>query len=611
MSAHDAASGDERALIEAARVGDPAALQKLWESHHAAARRYANALTRRFDPDDLVSEAFLRVFTTLRNGHGPTDALRPYLFVTVRNVAITWAKTPESRALDEIDEPAYDANIGGALMEGANRDKLREALESLPEQWRQILWATEIEGQRPAQLSERFGLQANSVAALAYRAREALRYAWVQAHVEGDGEAGEHQWVRERVGRYICQALTPRQRERFEEHLDGCRQCADTVREAKHLAVLPIGVSALALLVELGAPTPTASAATLSPAPRGARHVARGARRLATRPATVIATTVAATCVVVASLSALSPTDGHTTFSDPPVAAQQPFVDPTVVEETPPPAPLPDPPPSPSAPAPVETPEEVISAPPSATPAPVDPDLPAPGDSPTVPPPTTTFTLASISAGTTGVAALEIVNAGVDFVQRSDGVAGSSAIFTANDTLTFVPQASIANEYVLRGGARVASAIDITRCTTPPPQRTLRCEIDPAVPNPPTPQQWTWSSGDIRRLHLAVTVSADAEPGTHRGSGSITLRSESGDLVQFASDWQVDVPTRSGPEAPNVESVIPDSTGYTVYGTAKRGQVITVRTGLSVLGDTTPDADGRWTIRLPDGTTGPLYAEAS
>ncbi len=197
---HEGPALQDRALLEAARAGSADAFRELWRQHHRAAHRYASALTRRFDADDLVSEAFSPMFSALRSGGGPGEALRPYLFVTIRNIAIKWAKQPGVRSLEEIDEPAYDVDLGGALMQAADRQKLQDALGSLPAQWQHILWATEVKGQRPAELAPTLGLQPNSVAALAYRAREALRHAWVQVHMGDDLGDGEHRWVRERAG---------------------------------------------------------------------------------------------------------------------------------------------------------------------------------------------------------------------------------------------------------------------------------------------------------------------------------------------------------------------------------------------------------------------------
>lgn len=298
-----AQSADEEGpLLESARGGSSDAMRELWRRHHGAARRYAASLTRRFDADDLVSEAFLRVFTALQNGGGPSGALRPYLYVTIRNTAARWGKLPGDRSLDDIDEPGYDADMGGSLVALANRDKLQEAMRSLPEQWQQILWATEIQGRRPAELAQRFNLRPNSVAALSYRAREALKQAWVQAHVGDDLGSGEHRWVRERVGRYVCHALTPRQQTRFQGHVDGCGPCAAVVQDAGHLAVLPIGVSAILLLVGAAgtAALEPASAPASALAPPSTRPPRRAGRRLPRASFSAITATVTAATGIVA-----------------------------------------------------------------------------------------------------------------------------------------------------------------------------------------------------------------------------------------------------------------------------------------------------------------------
>lgn len=54
------------------------------------------------------------------------------------------------------------------------RTMIARAFASLPERWQAVLWHTETEGARPAEVASLLGLTANGVAALAYRAREGL-----------------------------------------------------------------------------------------------------------------------------------------------------------------------------------------------------------------------------------------------------------------------------------------------------------------------------------------------------------------------------------------------------------------------------------------------------
>ncbi|MCW5950718.1 MAG: sigma-70 family RNA polymerase sigma factor [Propionibacteriaceae bacterium] len=49
------------------------------------------------DPDDVVAEAFTRIWSALCAGGGPEQAFGPYLRATVRNVAITLATTGSRR----------------------------------------------------------------------------------------------------------------------------------------------------------------------------------------------------------------------------------------------------------------------------------------------------------------------------------------------------------------------------------------------------------------------------------------------------------------------------------------------------------------------------------
>ena len=58
-----------------------------------------------------------------------------------------------------------------------------QAFASLPERWQLVLWHTEVEGRSAAEVAPILGLAPNAVAALAYRAREGLRQAYLNAHI--------------------------------------------------------------------------------------------------------------------------------------------------------------------------------------------------------------------------------------------------------------------------------------------------------------------------------------------------------------------------------------------------------------------------------------------
>src|SRR5207247_10580581 len=57
------------------------------------------------------------------------------------------------------------------------------AFSRLPDRWRTVLWHLEVEGDTPAEVAPMFGLSGNGVSALAMRAREGLRQAYLQEHI--------------------------------------------------------------------------------------------------------------------------------------------------------------------------------------------------------------------------------------------------------------------------------------------------------------------------------------------------------------------------------------------------------------------------------------------
>ena len=180
------AGGDaDTDLLAAVRAGDTAAYGALYKRHRAAARRFASGLTRDpADVDDLVAETFAKVFATLRAGRGPLVAFRAYLHTTLRNVCYHWAR--RDRRIEFTDDlTRYD---DGEPFLDPTLDRLEHAyaaraFRQLPARWRDVLWLTEVEGARPAEIAPRLGLTPNAVAVLAHRAREGLRRLYLQQHV--------------------------------------------------------------------------------------------------------------------------------------------------------------------------------------------------------------------------------------------------------------------------------------------------------------------------------------------------------------------------------------------------------------------------------------------
>src|SRR5579875_485925 len=231
-------------LIRASRSGDTAAYGCLYERHVGAARALATRLMRGpAEVDDVVAEAFARVLDLLHRGGGPEDAFRPYLLTAVRRVAYDRFRA-ESRQVVSGEMEAFDPGqpfIDPAVA-GLERTMIARAFLSLPERWRAVLWHTEIEGAKPAEVAALLGLSANGVAALAYRAREGLRQAYLQMHLSTVRQ--ECRPVAEKLGAYVRGGLSKRDEAAVTAYLEHCADCRATCAELADVNVALRGVVA-------------------------------------------------------------------------------------------------------------------------------------------------------------------------------------------------------------------------------------------------------------------------------------------------------------------------------------------------------------------------------
>jgi RNA polymerase sigma factor (sigma-70 family) len=213
-------------LIKAVRAGDAQAYGELYRRHHASALRFARWLAGPLgDAEDIAADAFARVLAALKTGKGPHEAFRPYLLSAVRNICHDQAR----RAAREppVGEPAPLAPgepfIDPVLAKDEGR-LIATAFSELPERWQLVLWHTEVEGEKPAEVAPLLGISANAVAALAYRAREGLRERYLKAHLGSAIDDRCRQTV-DRLAAHARNKLSRADAQRVQQHLEGCGRC--------------------------------------------------------------------------------------------------------------------------------------------------------------------------------------------------------------------------------------------------------------------------------------------------------------------------------------------------------------------------------------------------
>ena len=275
-------------LVLRTRSGDAAAFGELWRRHYPSGMSVARSITSSIDPDDLVQESYTRIYQAIVKGGGPNGSFRAYLFTSIRNTAAAWGRSRRESAIDELDSVADPDSTDQAANEALDRSLTAQAFRSLPSRWQEVLWYTEIEQMKPQEAATLLGMKAGAVSQLAFRAREGLREAWIQAHLRSAAAGSDCQWTIEHLGAYSRGNLSNRDHNRLEQHLEECARCMIVAAEAKDVSkrlalvllplVLGITGSAGYLATLQGGGTPiVALAAMPSGITEGAVVVAGGA----------------------------------------------------------------------------------------------------------------------------------------------------------------------------------------------------------------------------------------------------------------------------------------------------------------------------------------------
>lgn len=147
--------------------------------HMDAAYNLARWLLRNDnDAQDVVQEAYLRAFRSFGGFHGSNG--RPWLLTIVRNTAYTWMK--KNRAVDltapfDEESPALEiesANPATLLEQSEQGELVRQALDKLPAEFREILVLRHLEGLSYKEIAEVADLAPGTVMSRLARARAKL-----------------------------------------------------------------------------------------------------------------------------------------------------------------------------------------------------------------------------------------------------------------------------------------------------------------------------------------------------------------------------------------------------------------------------------------------------
>jgi RNA polymerase sigma factor (sigma-70 family) len=148
--------------------------------HLDAAYNLARWLTRNdADAEDVVQEAYMRAFKFFGGFHGEDG--RAWLLGIVRNTTYTWMQRNRSPELnmpldDELHEvKSNDLGPEALLLQKADAQMLRQAVEELPLEFREVLVLRELDEMSYKQIAAVADLPIGTVMSRLARARKRLQ----------------------------------------------------------------------------------------------------------------------------------------------------------------------------------------------------------------------------------------------------------------------------------------------------------------------------------------------------------------------------------------------------------------------------------------------------
>jgi RNA polymerase sigma-70 factor (ECF subfamily) len=211
-------------LLARARAGDAAAREAILVRHAPAVLRWARAICRGPDGEDIAQDVLVTAAKGL-DGVRDGEAIEAWLRTVTRN---TCARRRRRRAgAPAVHEEVDDALAGEAPGpdESAERSELRAlvqgAIGALDEKYRTILVLRDVEGLTAPEVAELTGLEVAAVKTRLHRARAALRdLVAPSVRRRGCPELGVtySRYLEGELDRAACDAL--------EAHVSTCAHCA-------------------------------------------------------------------------------------------------------------------------------------------------------------------------------------------------------------------------------------------------------------------------------------------------------------------------------------------------------------------------------------------------
>ncbi len=158
--------------VSRAQAGDRGAIRFLYIRYKDNVYGYVLSFVR--DPheaEDVTQHVFLKLMSVIQKYQPREAPFTSWLLRVARNAALDHLRQRRMVPCEEVYEPTREADDSGR----ERRWGLEQALQTLPEEQRNVVVLRHLVGLTPGEIAERMGRSEASVHGLHHRARKALR----------------------------------------------------------------------------------------------------------------------------------------------------------------------------------------------------------------------------------------------------------------------------------------------------------------------------------------------------------------------------------------------------------------------------------------------------
>lgn len=247
---------EEPRLIQAFQCGDVDAFDLLYQHHYPALVRFLSSRLRdRATAEDVAQETMIRAMRNI-GSFDTSRSLWPWLRRIAGNAAIDFMRASgRADALATALSQMADATPVTIDLDDhriVEQDAISQAMEQVPDRQRRALEQCYVEGWRPSDAAEQFGVGSNAFEQLLHRARGNLRKAYMK--VDGRDRAAGLAW--------FLALVTPLQQAGLR-----MKRLGQSIPRLGEAALAGVAVASVVVVANMGQPPPDPGADVIPQVP--------------------------------------------------------------------------------------------------------------------------------------------------------------------------------------------------------------------------------------------------------------------------------------------------------------------------------------------------------